>query len=321
MLKKIIWILIKLTITAGLLYYFFGKTDLNKVFESLKGIKIEFLLLLNLLNVGSVYVNAYKWKLLLREYELNKLFKLNMISYYFALLLPGQIAGEAAKTYILGKSNKTRVQKIAASVIIDKITGMIGLLIVGVIGLVFSAKELPIIILISFTSGVFILLFALFLIRIDYIYNLILKSIYYFESKVKKGFRIFNFIKELISAWHDYAKDLRIIIFNVLLGVLFQLIGAFTFYLLSRQFGVYINYGDWCWILGALTFAMLLPITIGGIGIREGTLVGLLGIYGVASETVLGISLISFSFLLVVALIGAVFYYFMKVPSFNSDSN
>src|ERR1700741_2527913 len=135
MMRRAFWIVVKLAITAALLHFFFSKTDIKSVLDSLYGMSLTYFIILNVMNILGVYLNAYKWNLFLPDQSFRNLAKLNFISYYFAVLLPGQIAGEAAKAYILGKNNKSQIQKIAASVVIDKITSVVGLLIVGLAGL------------------------------------------------------------------------------------------------------------------------------------------------------------------------------------------
>ena len=63
---------------------------------------------------------------------------------------------------------------------------------------------------------------------------------------------------------------------------------------------------DWCWILGLLSIALFLPITIGGIGVREGTLVGIMGSMGIAQEKALALSFVIFGTQIIVSLIGGV---------------
>ena len=85
------------------------------------------------------------------------------------------------------------------------------------------------------------------------------------------------------------------------------------FYLLSRELHLAIGFYDWSWIVGALTLALFLPLTIGGLGIREGTLIGILALYGYGSETAVALSFVAFSFIIMVAIIGAALSFTIKV--------
>ena len=59
---------------------------------------------------------------------------------------------------------------------------------------------------------------------------------------------------------------------------------------LALKMGIVINFVDWCWIVAILSLALFLPISIGGIGVREASLVGTLGLFGVTTERALAFS-------------------------------
>ena len=96
--------------------------------------------------------------------------------------------------------------------------------------------------------------------------------------------------------------------------MVYQFVAILFFYLLSRGLQLHIGFFDWSWIVGALTLALFLPLTIGGLGVREGTLIGILGIYGYGSETAIAVSLTAFSFVIMLAIIGAVLSFTIKAP-------
>jgi hypothetical protein len=74
----------------------------------------------------------------------------------------------------------------------------------------------------------------------------------------------------------------------------------------AHELGVRIHFADWCWLFGLISIATMLPFTIGGIGLREGSFVGALALFGVAAEQALALSLAVFGLLLAGAMVGAV---------------
>jgi uncharacterized membrane protein YbhN (UPF0104 family) len=66
--------------------------------------------------------------------------------------------------------------------------------------------------------------------------------------------------------------------------------------------------------VGALTLALFLPLTVGGLGVREGTLIGLLGMFGCSSEIAIALSLTAFSFYVMLAVVGGVLSFAIKAP-------
>ena len=130
-------LLLKLVFSFGLLGWFFWQTDFAQVIEALFAIHLHAFVLVIGIYFLALFINTLKWKLLLQNYALGQLFSLNIIAIYYSLILPGQLAGEAVKTYKLGRG-KRDAEKIAASVVIDRITGFLGLILIALIGLMWS---------------------------------------------------------------------------------------------------------------------------------------------------------------------------------------
>ena len=61
---------------------------------------------------------------------------------------------------------------------------------------------------------------------------------------------------------------------------------------------------DWCWIQAILSIMLLIPFSFGGLGIREGTLIGIFSYIGLLSEKALIISLTVFGLNIIIAIIG-----------------
>ena len=81
--------------------------------------------------------------------------------------------------------------------------------------------------------------------------------------------------------------------------------------------GINILFFDWCWIQGVLSLALLLPLTFAGLGIREGTLISILGILGVAPEKALALSFSILGLQIILASIGGLIEFKRGILEFN----
>jgi hypothetical protein len=305
---------LKVAVTGVLLYLFFRRTDFHGVLAALSRLSVGLIVVLACLNVLGVFISAYKWRMLLPDGKFARLLVACFASYYIALLLPGQVAQEAAKAYYLSLGKTHRLHLIAASVVVDKIVSIIGLLIVGCIGLAFCGSRLPLSLTGLFVSSTLLAMLALFLLRVHWIYSRTGRCLAWLEGRFPNQTRIMGGLVRLFEAWHIYSKNLPLLAGNIFVAVIYQFVGVLMFYLLSRELQLAVGFFDWSWIVGALTLALFLPLTIGGLGVREGTLIGILGLYGYGSETAIALSLIAFSFVLMVAIIGGVLSFTVKVP-------
>jgi len=314
MLRSISITALKIALTVLLLYLFISQTDLSGIVAVLSRLSSGLIVALALLNILGVFISAYKWRMLLPEAKFSGLAVACFASYYFALLLPGQLAQEAAKAYHLSMGQSPKIHLIAASVVVDKIVSIIGLLVVGCIGLALSETRLPQSLTWLFVVSGLMAILSLFSLRAVWVYSRACRFLARLGVLFPRQERILNGFSGLFEAWHVYSRNLPLLTSNILVAVLYQFVGVLMFYLLSRGLQLPIGFFDWSWIVGALTLALFLPLTIGGLGVREGTLIGILGMYGCGSETAIALSLMAFSFVIMLAMIGAVLSFTIKAP-------
>ena len=132
-LRLKISVALKVAVTAALLLLLFWRTDFRAIVNTLSALTFGNWLLNLFWFLCGALIAAAKWKLLLPDQPFSALLKLTFIGQYYAMLLPGQVAGEAVKAYRLGKGRQD-AEQIAASVMIDRITGFLGLLAVALVG-------------------------------------------------------------------------------------------------------------------------------------------------------------------------------------------
>jgi len=296
---------LKIVVTAILLYLFIRRTDFAGVAAALSQLSLGLIITLTFLNVTGLLISAYKWHMLLPESRFKGLVVACFASYYIGLLLPGQFAQEAAKAYYLSLGESPRMHRIAASVVVDKIISIIGLLVVGCVGLACSSTLLPRALAWLFLTFTLLAIMMLFSMRVTWLYSLACRYLGYLSAWLPTRQKFFGGGSRVLDAWHNYSKNIPLLVGNILVAILYQVIGVSMFYFLSRGLQVPIGFFDWSWIVGSLTLALFLPLTIGGLGVREGTLIGVLAMFGYPKETAVALSMVAFSFVLMLAIIGA----------------
>jgi uncharacterized membrane protein YbhN (UPF0104 family) len=319
MSRSTVTAVLKIVVTATLLYLFIRRTDFAGVAAALSRLSVGLIVTLALLNLAGLFISAYKWHTLLPEASFKGLTMACFASYYIGLLLPGQFAQEAAKAYYLSLGQSPRMHRIAASVVVDKIISIIGLLVVGCIGLALSDARLPGSLTWLFVASGLMAIMLLFSLRASWLYSRLGRYLINLGNWWPSRERVFSGGGRLIEAWHTYSKNLSLLAGNVVLAIIYQGVGVSMFYLLARGLQLPIGLFDWAWIVGALTLALFLPLTIGGLGVREGTLIGILAMYGCPRETAVALSLAAFSFVLMLALIGAILSFAVKASRKRSN--
>ncbi|MEI7996456.1 MAG: lysylphosphatidylglycerol synthase domain-containing protein, partial [Methylococcaceae bacterium] len=85
---------------------------------------------------------------------------------------------------------------------------------------------------------------------------------------------------------------------------MFQILCVWMNVNIALILGIDLAFADWCWIIGLVSIALLLPITIAGFGVREGVFVSLLAHQGITAEKSIALSLCVFGVSFISALIG-----------------
>lgn len=124
---------VKLLLGIGLLaMLLLWRDNALKVYELLAGFDSKYLFALMAVGLVLRAVSAVKWWILLRgrglRLSLARLLGLHFIGQFFSNFLPSMIGGDLTKIYLLGRQINSQSQS-AASVFVDRFTGLLALII------------------------------------------------------------------------------------------------------------------------------------------------------------------------------------------------
>jgi glycosyltransferase 2 family protein len=228
--------LLKIAVTSVLLYFVFRKVHFEDVKNRLAHANYWWMLAALLSYFASMVVSSWRllsfFKSISLKLDARFNFRLYLLGLFYNFLLPGGIGGDGYKIYLLNKTYKLPAKKVFWALMFDRLSGLwaIGFITVG---LIFFIPQINI--PITYTLGIFIAGTAA----------------YFFVA-----YKFFNEYTKHFLAAHGKALlvqglQLLTVVF-VLMGQDFS--GKFSPYLLS-------------FLISAL--ATVLPITMGGAGIRE----------------------------------------------------
>lgn len=110
-------------------------------------------------------------------------------------------------------------------------------------------------------------------------------------------------LKDAVSAFQQISATDKLHI--VALGLLSYVLFVSSAWLVSKDMGLPVSVFAIAWIRPLVFIATLIPISVAGIGIREGAFVSLLSLYGVETSLGLKFALVLFSIQLLTAALGA----------------
>lgn len=300
---------IRVAVTILLIGYLIQKMDLKAVIMTLKVPKVEFILLAILAFFTFFLLLTLRWKLILATKNINfsflNLLKTWLIAFFFSNILPTTIGGDFIRVIDTGSGKS----KSFSVVLMDRMTGFIGLFLFMLVMVLIKFPENTVIFSLSIIG--FLITFLITL-------GLISRRIYKLLNPLLPKIKIFNLGKYTLHVYDsllEFKKNFSTIMLAVGISAGTQVVAALIWYFLFLSFQSSIDILTFMVCIPAITVITMLPISIGGLGLRETSFVELMSETGVSKEAAFLNSMLFLVLNTVFALVGGVLFLFRKRTS------
>lgn len=294
----------KICVSGVLLFFLLRKVGWDELKESFAKINPLVFVFAVTCHIVSVVEGAFKWKTFLSKVSIKKLLATCFGAQFFSTVLPGQLFGEMSKIAML-HSETTTNSEIAASVVADKLTGLFTSVAVGIMGILFTEIDLS-----GSIRWMFLILFSFF--GFCFYLPYIPPADKFLVRWISLGENVGNAVvrkiaggcKRVYEAWRGYVGDGRRVAQNILWGFAVQFTGVIQMWGILWALNINISLIEFMWIIPAVSVLLLLPVSFGGLGVREVSVTGFLGLFAVPGNSAVSVSLIILLGQIVSALIG-----------------
>jgi uncharacterized membrane protein YbhN (UPF0104 family) len=258
----------KLAISAGALAFLLYRVDTERLSRALGSLRPGLLAGVLALYVVGQLLSARKWALAAGALGFRRRYRdyarIYFIGMFVNLYGPGTVGGDVARSFMLDDGGRRALA--FASVVFDRASGLAILVTIGLgAWVVRSSAELPPS-LVWLAAGVVAALLLSWLL-LPYIATRVLPT----------GHRLTRFLLEDLAPLWRRALLGRV----AALSAAFHLLEVTAQYVLAHALDVRVPY-SYCLVFHPLvTVAASFPVTIGGLGLREGGYVLLLGLVGI----------------------------------------
>lgn len=306
MKHPVVSFLTRFGLSGLLLWYLSGKIDFQKTAEVMQSARIELILLGGFIFVFLNFVILYRWFIFIRALGLKSPVR-DIMRFYFIglagnLFMPSAIGGDIIKIVGLCHGSDQK-PKVVASVLLDRLSGFAGIVIVAIISFTFGYRlieEPSVLVLIAMMGGASL---AIALILFN-------ETVYSFCCSV---FNIFPKVKQALMNLHYdvmLLRDKKAEGFKAIgLSAMTHVITAFMWYLIAIGLKQDISFVYFLIFVPLVSVAASFP-SIGGLGVREAGAAFLFSKVGMASGVAVSISLINFLYMVLIGVAGGVVYVF-----------
>lgn len=147
-MKKAIQTILKILVSGAAIWWVLSKVDVHEVISYVTDADYTYLLLALLAYVVSQVLSAERINLLYKTVPLRLSFgenlKLYWLGMFYNFFLPGGVGGDGYKVYYLKKNYECKVKRVVALLLSDRVSGLVAIVIYILILLSIFISDLPI---------------------------------------------------------------------------------------------------------------------------------------------------------------------------------
>ena len=305
--KQTLSVLVKVATSVILLVILFKMVGHENILEVIRSADKPLLLLSFLVYALGYVLCLFRWDMLLRALDLRLPLSRVIISFsggvFFNLFLPSTIGGDLMRSVDLATHTK-KPKEVIATILLDRLSGYIGLVLLALFSLVLGwnlMREPSVLMSVAAITG--LLIFILLVLFSKFFYSRINGLL-----QAPGAGKIREMISSLHHEVHIFRQHKKVIVKNIILSIAVQAIAPLSFYISALALGLKINpvyFFVFIPVIGAIT---LLPISIGGLGLRDATTIFFFAKAGVGKDLAFAMSLVNFSFILALGAVGGLIY-------------
>ena len=304
--------LLKFGVSLALLFFILRLIDWRGSLELAGRANLGIMAMAAGLLLAERILSVTKWLLLLRakgsRITFWRLLVINYIGGFWGLVLPSSISADIVRGYYLAKST-ANVSLAVTSMLVDRLMGALSLVILvcisaWMVGDTFGLAHARLIaagVVVACALGIALLFHDGFISWVD---RVIIQR--------ASGWKAMRPVRQWLASCFEYRQYPNTLVASFLLTVFVQMLRVMVFYVVAVSFGIRVPVTYYFIFVPLIMFLIMLPVSINGIGVREGSFVAFFALMGIPSSEAF---IISFSVSVLTTLmtaLGGIIYMFNK---------
>lgn len=324
-LKNRLFTILRIVISVGILFFLF-KTQFKNFSEIANffrnsSVNIWFVIVSFIMYWIGIFILVLRWQIMLKTQHINAsfgfLFGSYLVGYFFNNFLPTAIGGDVYRIYDTSRLKNSSGMKATSIVLMERATGVVSSIIYLIFALAVgfvrtshielmvgrwkvSNDLLVILIIVFFLLSVLLILIMLFpdAFKLNKLFRK-LKFLHRWEPKLKQMYETFK----------GFRKYKTILLLTIILSLVLQFAFTLNYSFAGMGFGITgLSLLSYIFIVQLCGILSMIPISIGGIGVREGTFVVLVGALGGQKDIATIVSIAILIIILIPGIVGGIVY-------------
>jgi len=304
---KALLVVFKIALSLGLFAYVVAKVSPGNVWATVKPADPFLLAAAAALFLFSSLVGSWLWGRLLRAQGVPIPYR-KVAAYYFVGLffnnfLPSNVGGDIARITDAAR-HSGRVSPVFSATLMDRLIGVLSISFLAVLASIVAFPKLRL-------YGVYAALLAVFLISLGAFVSVFHRRVLHaFEWPFRAvgAHSVADAIERVFDDLHAFRHQGSALLAAFLASTIVQISRIYVHYLVGLSLGVRIAAGYYFLFVPVLAALVSLPISLNGLGIREGASVVLFTLAGLTREQAFSVPFLTYLVSLVISLLGGLIF-------------
>jgi len=302
-------VVVRILLSIALLVVLLMLIDRDALLKAFVEMDAQLFLIGLLVYALSVGVWSFRWLLIIRAAGENvgyvRVFLTTLVGLFFSQFLPAMVGTDVARMVELSDEAGTNA-RVVSTVLLDRLIGLISLVVMALVALVFSAgvvggQDSRIALI---TIGAFVALVVGWVV----FFNRGLMRRFSWVFKLPIASRIESSIRNLYESLHHLQNQPRLLVSALAVSFVMQIIEIASIVFIARALKIEIPIVDFFIFVPLIWIVTTIPISISGLGLREGAFAVFFAQVGVASSDGVALSLLYYAYHLVLGIVGGLVF-------------
>jgi uncharacterized protein (TIRG00374 family) len=293
----------RLIMSAILLLILLLTIDRQALLEAVLGVDLALYVAGLLIFVLANVVWAYRWSIIIRasgeNVALHKVIATTYIGVFFSMFLPTAVGADIGRMSQMSDDGKPSA-RIVSTVLLDRLIGLISLVLMAVLALVVGfqyAGEQGIVLAVLGGLVALVVGWLLF-------FNRSLMRRFHWVFKLPGASRLEDPIRKLYTSLHYLQSQPRLVLTTVAVSFVMQSIEVISVIFIARASAIDVPFIYFFLFLPVIWVITTIPISISGLGLREGVFVFFFSQVGVTPSDAVAMSLLFYVYRVIVGVSG-----------------
>ncbi|MGA9769408.1 MAG: lysylphosphatidylglycerol synthase transmembrane domain-containing protein [Blastocatellia bacterium] len=288
------------------------KSDMRGLWEVIKSARIAYLPMAVLASFAVTWLMAYRWGAILkvRGYAIkpHRLFGYYLIGIFFMNFVPGGgISGDVARLIYVDREVRDKAF-VLSTLVYERLVGGFIILLIGLISTVASRQYIRADqILVASEAMLAVVIISAIMLMSRYISSKLARLCRSLGARVSAE-RAGEAAARTLEAISEFRNHHRMLAVTIALSVLIRIVWGLGCYIVALALGLSLDLPIVFAFISLVDLVRMLPVSVGGLGVREWLIIALFASVGIEREQALAFSLLAFAPIYLNAIAGGIVY-------------